>query len=232
MKKPPSDTSWTAFTELHALKRTLAQAANAAIVRAREARDVAAAAESEKNLFAKSVGIVTPIKTGGDVLLHGVPPPLPVARQRELDEASALNEALSDHLDVESLLDTDAGLSFRRPGIGPEVTRKLRRGVWVIQAQIDLHGLRSDDARRQLSEFFRDASRLGFRCVKVIHGKGNGSPGRQPVLKGKVRSWLAQKNEVLAFTQARASDGGHGALLVLLRSPPPRSEGTKPHRGT
>jgi DNA-nicking Smr family endonuclease len=102
--------------------------------------------------------------------------------------------------------------------------------VWVIQAQIDLHGLRSDDARTQLSAFFRDASRLGFRCVKVIHGKGNGSPGRQPVLKGKVRSWLAQKNEVLAFTQARASDGGHGALLVLLRSSSPRSEGTKPHR--
>jgi DNA-nicking Smr family endonuclease len=50
-----------------------------------------------------------------------------------------------------------------------------------------------------------------------VHGKGHGSPGREPVLKGKVRGWLVQKNEVIAFTQARAQDGGHGALLVLLK---------------
>ncbi len=138
-------------------------------------------------------------------------------------------EAISDEFNVESLLDTDESLSFRRPGIGPEVVRKLRRGVWAIQAQLDLHGLRRDAARERLALFIHEARRGGLRCVRVIHGKGNGSPGREPVLKAKVQGWLVQKQEVIAFTQARASDGGTGALMVLLgpvpkrRSPPTAS---------
>ena len=87
----------------------------------------------------------------------------------------------------------------------------------MIQSQIDLHGLRRDEAREQLASFLREAVKQGLRCVRVVHGKGNGSPGREPVLKAKVKTWLVQKNEVIAFTQARASDGGAGALLVLLR---------------
>jgi DNA-nicking Smr family endonuclease len=217
MKKPRASSSWTALTELTGLKKSLAEAARAAIVQAQEARERAATAERERNLFALSVGTVTPLPKKNSSPLPARPKPLAEPRQRTLDEASVLVEALSDDFDVESLLDTDAALSFRRRGVGPEVTRKLRRGVWAIQAQLDLHGLRRDAAREQLAEFFREASRQGLRCVRIIHGKGNGSPGREPVLKAKVRSWLVQKNEVMAFTQARASDGGHGALLVLLR---------------
>jgi len=107
-------------------------------------------------------------------------------------------------------------LSYRSADIGPEVVRKLRRGVWAIQAQLDLHGLRRDEARERLNRFLLEAKRAGLRCVRVIHGKGHGSPGREPVLKRKVQTWLVQKKEVIAFTQARASDGGTGALLVLL----------------
>jgi len=146
------------------------------------------------------------------------PRPVPRARQRERDEAAVLGESISDEFDVESLLETDATLAFRRRGIGPDVVRKLRRGGWALQAQLDLHGLRREEARLQLAAFLRDSSRAGLRCVRVIHGKGNGSPGRESVLKAKVRSWLVQRSEVLAFTQARAADGGHGALIVLLRS--------------
>ena len=87
----------------------------------------------------------------------------------------------------------------------------------AIQAQLDLHGLRRDEAREHLAAFLREAVRSGLRCVRVIHGKGNGSPGREPVLKAKVRAWLVQKDAVIAFAQAPASDGGHGAVLVLLR---------------
>ena len=110
--------------------------------------------------------------------------------------------------------------------------RKLRRGVWATQAQLDLHGLRRDEARERLGAFLREAARAGFRCVRVIHGKGNGSPGREPVLKAKVKSWLVQKEEVIAFVQARASDGGNGALMVLLRpaAPAVRRSGEKPAR--
>ncbi|MGE5116337.1 MAG: Smr/MutS family protein, partial [Betaproteobacteria bacterium] len=145
-------------------------------------------------------------------------PPAPEPRQRERDERAALRESLSDEIDVESLLDTDEALSWRRPEIGPDVVRKLRRGHWAIQAELDLHGLRRDAAREQLVAFLRDAGRHGLRCVRVVHGKGNGSPGREAVLKGKVRGWLVQRAEVAAFVQARGSEGGAGALVVLLRA--------------
>ena len=94
---------------------------------------------------------------------------------------------------------------------------KLRRGKWSIQRQLDLHGLRSDDARDALAAFLRESCKQGVRCVRVVHGKGLGSPGKAPVLKNKVHGWLAQRSEVLAFVQARPLDGGAGALVVLLR---------------
>jgi DNA-nicking Smr family endonuclease len=141
----------------------------------------------------------------------------PVPRQRLADEARALASSLSDELDVVTLLDTDAGLAFRREGIDADVLARLRRGQWTIQRELDLHGLQRDAAREALAEFVRRAARDGLRCVRVIHGKGNGSPGRVPVLKDKVRAWLVQKSEVIAFAQASAANGGHGALLVLLR---------------
>ncbi len=128
-----------------------------------------------------------------------------------------LREALSDEFDVSTLLETDAQLSFRRPGIGPDVTRKLRRGEWSIQRELDLHGLRIDDAREALGGFIREAFKQGLRCVRVVHGKGLGSPGKTPVLKSRVQGWLIQKNEVLAFVQAKPAEGGAGALLVLLQ---------------
>jgi DNA-nicking Smr family endonuclease len=127
-----------------------------------------------------------------------------------------MHEAISDEWDVESLLDTDEALSYRRTGISQEVIRKLRRGHWSLQGQIDLHGLRSDEARVALGQFLREAHKIGWRCVRVVHGKGLGSPGKTPVLKAKTQRWLVQKNEVLAFVQARPSDGGAGALIVLL----------------
>src|SRR5574344_2572242 len=124
---------------------------------------------------------------------------------------------MSDAFDVSTLLETDSELSFRRPGIGVDVLRKLRSGQWSIQRQLDLHGLRTDEAREALGEFIRLAHRTGLRCVRIVHGKGLGSPGRVPVLKGRVQRWLVQKKEVLAFVQARPLDGGAGALVVLLQ---------------
>jgi DNA-nicking Smr family endonuclease len=97
------------------------------------------------------------------------------------------------------------------------VIHKLRKGDWSIQREIDLHGLRTDEARVALSEFIRQAQRQGLRCLRVVHGKGLGSPGKTPVLKSKVHSWLVQKNQVLAFVQAKPAEGGAGALLVLLK---------------
>jgi DNA-nicking Smr family endonuclease len=133
-------------------------------------------------------------------------PPEPLPVQRQLDEARVLHESLSDEFDVSTLLDVDDQLSFRRTGMGPDVTRRLRAGQWSIQRQLDLHGLRVDEAREALGQFIRLAHRTGLRCVRVVHGKGLGSPGKTPVLKGRVQGWLVKK-EVLAFVQARPADG-------------------------
>ena len=202
------------FSELAAFRKALLDAQRDAAETAAREHERSVREQHERELFARSVGPVVPMHPVR-VNLHRPRPPV-AARQRERDEAAVMFEAISDEFDVESLLDTDDALSFRRPDITPEVVRKLRRGVWAIQAQLDLHGLRRDEARERLNRFVVDARRSGMRCVRVIHGKGNGSPGRVPVLKAKVQSWLVQKKEVIAFTQARASDGGTGALLVLL----------------
>ena len=178
-----------------------------------------AKAKAEKEFFATAVGIVKPLppkhRPGNRASLPLVQA-APIAVQHQLDELAVMREALSDEFDVETLLDTDDALSFRRPGIGTDVTRKLRKGGWSIQGQVDLHGLRREDARQALVDFIKDAARMGWRCVRVVHGKGLGSPGKTPVLKGKVQSWLIQKQEVLAFVQARPAHGGAGALVVLL----------------
>jgi DNA-nicking Smr family endonuclease len=170
----------------------------------------------ERELFARSVGAVQPLAATPRVILQTQQPP-PQAIQKHRDERAVLRESLSDEFDVSTLLDVDDQMSYRAKGIGTDVTRKLRRGEWSIQGQIDLHGLRSDEAREALSQFIREAVRQGWRCLRVVHGKGLGSPGREPILKSKVQRWLVQKAEVLAFVQAKPSEGGAGALLVLLR---------------
>jgi DNA-nicking Smr family endonuclease len=201
----------------------LAEIRAALLEQRRQAESIAAverqqslAERREQTLFATAVGAVVPLKKSATPALARARPPA-VARQRQRDEAAALAESISDAFDAESLLETDDALSFRRRGIGLDVVRKLRRGVWVIQDEIDLHGLRSDGARERVGGFVRDSARAGLRCIRVVHGKGLGSPGREPVLKAKVKSWLVQRSEVLAFTHARPADGGHGALIVLLK---------------
>jgi DNA-nicking Smr family endonuclease len=171
---------------------------------------------AEQELFKRAIGDVQPIQSKPRVTLQTDPTP-PHATQQIKDDQNALRESLSDDFDVSTLLDTDDALSFRRAGIGVDVTKKLRKGEWSIQAHLDLHGLRRDEARAQLSIFLKDCLKSGYRCVRIIHGKGLGSPGKTPILKAKVQTWLVQKEEILAFVQAKPTQGGDGALLVLLK---------------
>lgn len=171
--------------------------------------------QAQHGLFVRAVGPVHLLPDRGLAELD-LPRPAPHPRMREADEAAALAQSLSDEVNLESLLLTDDGLSFRRPGIGQDVVTKLRRGHWALQGDIDLHGYTRDEARQLLSESIRECHRRGMRCLRVVHGKGLGSPGRQPVLKAKVQRWLAQSAEVIAFAQASGPQGGAGALVVLL----------------
>jgi DNA-nicking Smr family endonuclease len=205
--------------ELARLRDELAQRAQAEANRRREEADLRrreAAAASEFRVAVEALGDVKPLAPHGRKH-HARPPHPPQPKQRQLDERQVLAQSVSDEIDIESLLDTDESLSYRRPGIGPDVLRKLRRGDWVIQSELDLHGHRVDEAREELAAFLKEAIKRGLRCVRIVHGKGLGSKDRQPVLKGKVRAWLVQRDEVIAFCQARAAEGGSGALVVLLR---------------
>ena len=201
--------------DLKAIKTALAAERQRAAEQAAAQAAAARQTRAEQTLFALSVGPVVPLRPVARAL-KPASRPSPEPRQRQRDEQAVLREALSDEFDASTLLQVDGDLSFSRPGIGPDVTARLRRGHWAVQQQIDLHGLRTDEAREALGQFVRSAHRAGVRCVRVVHGKGLGSPGRTPVLKAKVHGWLIQKKEVLAFVQAKPLEGGAGALVVLL----------------
>ncbi len=202
--------------DLKKVQKQLAEAHEKAQAEAAARAAAARQREAENNLFARAVGAVQRMPDTRQAP-RSATAVAPVAVQRQRDEEAVLRDALSDEFDVSTLLDTDDMLSFRRPGIGRDVTHKLRKGDWAIQGEVDLHGLRSEEARVVLAEFIRNAHRHGLRCLRVVHGKGLGSPGKTPVLKSKVHSWLVQKNQVMAFVQAKPAEGGAGALVVLLK---------------
>lgn len=147
--------------------------------------------------------------------------PAPIPRQRIADEQDAL---LASKYGAEPAPHTweigqehEHGQTFVRSGLGSDVLSKLRRGHWALQGELDLHGMNSEQAHDTLADFLLDARARGARCVRVIHGKGLTSPGKEPVLKGKVRRWLAHWDEVLAYCEAPRHAGGGGAVLILLR---------------
>ncbi|MDA8107377.1 MAG: Smr/MutS family protein [Betaproteobacteria bacterium] len=167
--------------------------------------------------FREAVADVQPLAGARRVALRKPPPP-PHPVQTRRDEQAALAESLAGPLTVDDALDSGEELAFLRDGLSRQVLRRLRRGQWVVQASLDLHGMNRMQAAASVAEFLRGCTARGLRCARIVHGKGLGSKDRQPVLKGKLRHWLAQREEVLAFCQAPAHDGGGGALLVLLRA--------------
>ncbi|MCG3201541.1 MAG: putative DNA endonuclease SmrA [Gammaproteobacteria bacterium] len=165
-------------------------------------------------LFRQTVGEVRP-------LAHDLanPPrarPAPIPQQRLLDERQVLREMASGLFDGAEI-ETGDELVYFRPGLQHTVMRKLRRGQYAVEAELDLHGCTVVDARAALAAFIHDAQAYGRRCVRIVHGKGYGSHGRQPVLKGKVNHWLRQIDAVLAFCSTRPAHGGTGAVYVLLK---------------
>ncbi|MDR2243855.1 MAG: Smr/MutS family protein [Burkholderiales bacterium] len=149
------------------------------------------------------------------------PRPAPVPKQRLRDETEVL--ALAKYGESSSPTMWDIGQemeddqTFLRVGLSPDILRKLRRGQWAIQSELDLHGMVVDEAHDALVDFLIEARSHGLRCVRIIHGKGLTSPGKIPVLKGRVRRWLASWGDVLAYCEAAHHSGGGGAVLVLLR---------------
>ena len=167
--------------------------------------------------FRKAVSDVRPLKTLRRAPVSKPPvPPVPV--QSLLDERAALIESIERPVSPEEALETGEELVYLREGLARLVLRRLRRGHWVVQAELDLHGLNRHEAAVEVASFLLAAVQQGRRCVRIIHGKGRGSKNREPVLKTKLRNWLMPRDEVLAFCQAPPHEGGSGALLVLLKA--------------
>ncbi len=142
--------------------------------------------------------------------------PKPKARFSRADERAALEESL--HADADDLENDNVDyLRFHRPSVGHRMMRRLARGHYAVQDEIDLHGMTQHEAREHLHDFVNQASAAGRTCVRVVHGKGLGSGLRGPVLKKSVNRWLRRWDSVLAFVSAPRVDGGTGAVYVLLR---------------
>lgn len=178
----------------------------------------------EVAIFHAAVGEVVPLKTGWRVI-HEPPKPRPRPRQRELDDSRAIAESLHGPLEIDDLLAIGEAEAYLRPGLLRAVLRDLRRGRWAIQEHIDLHGLNRHQAHAQVSRFLADSVASGKRCLRIVHGRGYGSPGGQGVLRLLVKSWLSRNRHVLAFCHAPACDGGEGALWVLLQASRSRRPG-------
>lgn len=183
--------------------------------------------QAEANVFRGSLGGVKKLPESNRYVPQAPRPiaaaaapkrPLTAAEQKD-DDAAVLREAmLSDLFEVDHYMEEDPALNYLAPGVGNDVMKRLRKGYWPVQDELDLHGLRRDEARNAIGAFLMRSNRRGHRCVCVIHGRGFGSKGQEPVLKSMVHSWLVQTDGVIAFSQARASEGGEGALVVLLRA--------------
>lgn len=179
-------------------------------------RDDNGVPEDERRVFREAMAEVTPLATDRRAP-DDAPRPTSRPAQREADEA-AVREALASGALDDPDADLGEELFHARPGIQKRVLRRLRRGQYAMQAELDLHGLTRAEAGRELTAFLADCRDRGLTGVRIIHGKGRRSANEGPVLKPAVAGWLRRRAEVLAFCSARPVDGGNGALYVLLAS--------------
>jgi DNA-nicking Smr family endonuclease len=171
----------------------------------------------EARVFRAAVRDVTPLPTPA-VPPQGSARPRPARRRAPIVESAALGDvAAVDDAPGAAAPSAADPLSYRRAGVRDQTLRHLRRGRYPVEDELDLHGLSQAAARDHLAEFIASSRHAGLRCVRVVHGKGYRSGARGPVLKIAVNTWLKRHADVLAFTSARAIDGGTGAVYVLLR---------------
>ncbi len=178
-------------------------------------KDSETTAEDDVSLFRRLMSDAKPLRQMDKAPEHR-PSVSTRARFARQDEREVLAESLDADIDE---TETGAGesLHFHRPSVGRRTMRKLGRGNFSVQDEIDLHGMTVPQAKDALHEFIGECELRGYTCIRIVHGKGLGSGDRGPVIKSKVNKWLRQWSEVLAFVSARQIDGGTGAVYVLLR---------------
>lgn len=169
----------------------------------------------DRELFRASIGAVEPVQKPLRTR-SAAPRPKPQPYKTREAEAEVLQEMAIANTEVAEV-ETGEELSYKRPGIQTQLLKRLSRGQFVVEAELDLHGLTVALAKRELNEFLHACHHYNRRCIRIIHGKGRGSRDGRPVLKIQVNHWLRLCDDVLAFCSARRVDGGTGAIYVLLR---------------
>ena len=170
--------------------------------------------EDDMSVFRRAMGDVRRRHDDTVVLRWKKPEPEPVNTRR--DQQAVLEEMLEGETPGDESAYGE-GVQFQRPGVQRAVMRKLRRGQFSIQDELDLHGMTVAEAKAALVALIRRCVERDIHCIRIVHGKGHRSPGREPVLKPKVTHWLSRLDEVAAYVSARPVDGGTGALYVLLK---------------
>ncbi len=171
--------------------------------------------DNDSDEFRRAFSDATPLKAN-DRIPEMRPKPKPRARFSRADERAVLRESLRDDIDTIEH-GYGAALKFQRASVGRRTMRKLARGGYSVQAEIDLHGMTVAEAKPRLADFIEYSAISGNLCVRIVHGKGLGSGHRGPVLKNAINRWLRNWDSVLAFVSTRQVDGGTGAVYVLLQ---------------
>lgn len=183
--------------------------------RARHSLKVKAVTEDDKEAFQKAMSGTKRLKAEQRVP-KAIPKPKPRAKFSRADELAVLEESMDDDMDATER-GSGGALRFHRQHVGRRTMRKLTRGGFSVQSEIDLHGMTLAEAKPRLRDFIEYSVQQNHLCVRVVHGKGLGSGERGPVLKSAVNSWLRRWKSVLAFVSTRQVDGGTGAIYVLLQ---------------
>ncbi len=170
--------------------------------------------EEDRALFRKAVGKIKPLKQ--DNIVINKPKTSPNPSKTEGNDRAVMQELLDSEFD-QNLLERGDELSYSKPGVQKQTLRKLRRGQYQIEAELDLHGMTVAVAKTALSEFLGQCLARSQRCVRIIHGKGIGSKNKKPVIKNKLNNWLRHQDNVMVFCSARQIDGGTGAIYLLLK---------------
>lgn len=181
----------------------------------RPAQPGASLSDDDRRALAEALAGVAPLPPANRAAVEP-PPPVPEPRQRVADERQTLADSLAEPGDA-LLQEAGSEDTWAVPGISRRTLLDLRRGRWIAESELDLHGMKREEARAALDGFIGRSLAERKRVVRVIHGRGLGSPGGVSILKLLSRGWLARRTGVLAFCQARPQDGGEGALQVLLR---------------
>jgi DNA-nicking Smr family endonuclease len=169
--------------------------------------------EDDRDLFRGAIGSVRRIRD--ERVRQRPPPPAPIARQLERDEALVMHELAHGPIDF-ATIESGEELNWLRPGLQNRVIKRLRRGHWRVQDELDLHQMNTEAAANSVRAFLAEARRDGLSCVKIIHGKGLRSGPDGPRLKRMTARLLTRIDQVCAFASAPPNDGGTGAVYVLL----------------